>query len=351
MVGFEQRLKWDTNALKWNRNMTDNEKLSAFTIVDFGEVKNNDSDNYDYLVVCDGCTVKYYTDRPEAISESKTNIDNIKKVLKRSKHNYRLKLILIDGDAPLNEDAKLFAEYIDYLASKSLTNSINILGFSKCGVMSFNMPKYYQNPISYHKTNLYTIATPFEGTMMATPNILLKDFSENVHKSIHNERLANLIISSINKRYSNSNDQKHHRFNDISIPNKLDAHTTNNYDPELLQSIFSKANLSAIKRLNTYQNICTRIDDNTFEECLRTANFIGLGLCLTNDFLLHKQADGMVEQNSQQAIEKHLDISSPLLKSSHHAVLTNQRLTSDLIHYVDDTIGEQVDKCLVKKFY
>ena len=42
-----------------------------------------------------------------------------------------LKLFLLDADAPLVEQSKLLASYIEFLASLPNTNSINLVGLSK----------------------------------------------------------------------------------------------------------------------------------------------------------------------------------------------------------------------------
>ena len=136
--------KWDLKTGTWNKNPVLNEYGRSFAIASYETIINN-NDGIDYIIVDQGSRVEDHSKDFYNIKEREVRIDNVIKHYKKCNGNYDIKLFLMDADAPIIEDAKLFAQYIDYLASLLATKSINIIGLSKCSVMNFYVPSFFKN--------------------------------------------------------------------------------------------------------------------------------------------------------------------------------------------------------------
>ena len=95
-----------------------------------------------YIIIANGSRVEDHSKDFINIKESKLRIDNVLTHYKKKNGNYIIKTFLMDADAPIVEDAKLFAKYIDILADRDNTSSINIINLSK---LKFFSPKYIIN--------------------------------------------------------------------------------------------------------------------------------------------------------------------------------------------------------------
>jgi hypothetical protein len=114
------------------------------------------------------------------IDEKIYRMDNVIEHYKNQKGNYIIQCFFIDKDAPIIETAKKFANYIDSLSINPSTKTINIMGVSKCGAMSFYTPRFFKQQESFDKTNIFNVAVPYQGTKFASPDLIIpeiKDFS------------------------------------------------------------------------------------------------------------------------------------------------------------------------------
>ena len=64
---------------------------------------------------------------------------------------------------------------------------------------------------------------------------------------------------------------------------------------------------------------------------------------MVNSIFLDKKSDGLVLVKSQEAVANHIpDLYTKKLKSSHHAVMTIDRIVKEILYVVDDVIDEQI---------
>lgn len=241
----------------------------------------------------------------------------------------------MDADAPIIEDAKLFANYVEKLASLPNTNSVNIVGLSKCSVMNFYVPRFFKNSDTYKKTNIYNIASPYEGTKFAYPKI----FYPEIKRVFKSDILCNTLVKNIYEKISSNS----HMDYDIAIPGGIPAEKLHIYDESFIKNVFCTDNVEAVKRLNSFKNILTSIDSNVRKEAIKTLNFYGIALCLFDKMFFDGKSDGMVYTSSQRKVEDVLDIKSYSIKS-HHDVNSNIRAFNEVLGIVDDTIDEFDDK-------
>lgn len=134
---------------------------------------------------------------------------------------------------------------------------------------------------------------------------------------------------------------------DIAIPNGIPSSKFEVYDESFIKNIFSDSNTKSIKKIMSFKNIVTGIDNNTLKEAIKTMNFTGIGLCILDDLFFENKSDGMVYTKDQRIVEDILNIKSYKLKSSHHDVNSNIRVVNDVLSIVDDTIEESNEKRLI----
>ena len=198
---------------------------------------------------------------------------------------------------------------------------------------------FFSNSNTYNKTNIFNIATPYNGTKLASPLIFYPEVKKVILSKIHNEKLADLIYIKLISMYEGISSNSHMDY-DIAIPGGIPDSKKNVYDESLIKNIFSTNNIDAIKKLNSFKNFLTGIDQNTLKEAITMMNLTGIGLCILNDVFFNKQSDGMVYISSQKKVDNVLDIKSCKLVSAHHDVASNTRVINDVLHVVDDVIDE-----------
>lgn len=347
---IDVKAKWNLIENNWCMNPTHNDKGRAFSFVNYEEIIDDVNKGIDYIILAYGTRVENHSKDFINIKEKAAGIDKIISFYKRSSKNVILKLLLIDADAPIIEDAKLLAQYIDSLSSNDKTNSINLIGVSKCGAMAFNIPKYFQKLTSFYKINIYTVATPFTGTKLASPTIFYPDVKKLISSKLGDNKLADLVYHAIISYYEGICSNSHMDY-DIAMLGGIPYDKLQYYDDSLIKDMFSDANIDAISKISCYRNFVTGIDENTFGEAVKTMNFTGIGLCILNDLFFDKKSDGMVMTDAQRIVESKFvryDLKSHILTSSHHDIASNNRVFSDLLHVVDDTIEEHNDKIKYK---
>lgn len=327
--------KYDLKKQDWNFNFSEKERGKAFSIASYKRITNNDFGKYDYIIFCDGCRLEDHSKDLKTIKENKSGIDKIIKFFENSNRNVIIKLIMIDKDAPLDKDSKILANYVNAIGDKEEINSINLIGLSKCGTMIFNMAKYITNETAKNKTNIYTIATPFEGTLLASTKYFYPKIREVVKSKIKDEKLSNQVIYSLIKFYESISSNSHMDY-DIAMEGGIPKSKYDRYDSNFIKNIFSKENIEGINSINNYQNFTTGIDKDTFKESLKSLNILGIGLCILDEYFMEKGTDGMVSTISQKSVERHIDKPSYHLKSSHHGVFTSDRLTNEYLTQINE---------------
>lgn len=334
--------KWDLTTNSWAEADTKEAKGKSFSVTSYDPIINNDSYDCHYVILCLGCRVENYTKNPSFMKDKNSHVDDVLSFFAGSKHNIIVKLILVDNDAPLREQGKIVAHYIDSISPTPHIKSINVVGHSKGSIMCFDMIKYLTRKSSYRKTNLFTIATPFKGTLVASPKLLYPTFKKVIFSKVTNPTLAESLYQLATYGYTKICSNSHMDY-DIALKDGILQTDLALYDPTLLENIFSKENIAASKAINSYQNICTRIDQDTLSEAKRHGDLTGIGLCISDDILFEgTTSDGMVPLDTQRSIEEHYDepFKSHLLRSAHHSIMSNPRISKDILQIVKDTIEE-----------
>ena len=335
--------KWNNETSKFETSFDLSLSGTAFGVATYEPIKNVASDEYDYIIICSGCRIENFSKDFIGVKESHSGISKFIDYFSNQKRNVIIKLVMLDKDAPLKEQGKLLASQIDLWVGMPEVKTVNVLGHSKAAVMCFDMPKYFRNPLSYSKTNLYTTCSPFNGTIMACPDKLIRKIESVFRERIPSQLLVDFLMKLVISFNDSMNSYSHMDF-DITPLGHISQEYMHLYDPSLIENIFSVENLDAINRIGSYTNFCTKIDNNTLGECLRTANYLGVGLCLLDAVVFDEPSDGMVAYSSQRLVDKHIlnrDFKSVSLVSSHHAFLKSMRLTRSVMNVMEETLEMQ----------
>lgn len=326
--------KWDLEKNDWTQSDNLKDIGRSFAIASYKRII-NDNGKINYIIIDQGSRVEDHSKDFSNIKETEVRIDNVISHYERCNGNYDIKLFLMDADAPIIEDAKLFANYVESLALLPNTNSVNIIGLSKCSVMNFYVPRFFKNRETFKKTNVYNIASPYEGTKFAS----IKIFYPEIREKFRSKSLSNLIIK---KAYEGISSNSHMDY-DIAIPGGIPEEKLHLYDENFIKNVFCTDNVEAVKRLNSFKNILTSIDSSVIKEAIMTGNKQGILMCIFNEMFFEGKSDGMVLTSSQRKVENVLDIKSYSIKS-HHDVNSNIRAFNEVLGIVDDTIDEFDDK-------
>lgn len=333
--------KWDLEKNDWSQSDNLKDIGRSFAIASYKRII-NDNGRINYIIIDQGSRVENHSKDFSTIKETEVRIDNVISHYERCNGNYDIKLFLMDADAPIIEDAKLFAKYVESLALLPDTNSVNIVGLSKCSVMNFYVPRFFKNSETFKKTNVYNIASPYEGTKMASPLVFYPEIRRLVASKVSNEKLAQNISNKLFNVYEGISSNSHMDY-DIAIPGGIPEEKLHLYDENFIKNVFCTDNVEAVKRLNSFKNILTSIDSSVRKEAIMIGNFYGIALCLFDKMFFEGKSDGMVYTSSQRKVEDILDIKSYSIKS-HHDVNSNIKAFNEVLGIVDDTIDEFDDR-------
>ena len=338
--------KWNNETNTWT--IPSSKQIGrSFSLCDYDYILNDPSKGVNYIIVCDGKRLNLHTFDTENIGDKAANMKHIISHYRKQPGNYVIKLFMIDNDAPIIEDAKMLASYIDLLSEKKTTNTVNLLCLSKCGAMSVYIPRFLKLRESFNKTNIYSIAAPYKGTKLASPKLLYPDLHRIVRARLGKGIVSDLVYKSMIEIYEYLCSNSHMDY-DIAVPGEIPQERTYLYDKSFIKDIFDKKNIDALKHINSFTNITTGIDANTLPEAIKTFNINGIGLCLMDELLFDKPSDGMVRVKDQKAIESVIETDSINLQSSHHDVYSNNRTYSEVLDIVDDIIQEYDEKKLIR---
>lgn len=335
--------KWDLETNGWRDIASQADQRKALSIASYRDVIHDESDNgFHYILIADGYRVENLSKNAETISDRKDGIKRVINYFEKKKDNYRIELLLIDNDAPLKEEGKYFASYIDSLAESDRVKSINYIGFSKCGVIGFDMIKYIRTMKGLAKTNIFCVSSPYTGTIMASPKIIEREAKRIIQAKLgendFSKRVLNALLNYYHKILSNS-----HMDFDIALKDGVGDKYLDRYDPSFLNDIFSTDNVLASTKPNHFQNICTVIDAKATRAILKSCDLVGIGLLLLNELFFKEPSDGLVTLRAQQSIEPHINSknnSNNLILSSPHGVLEHP-VANELLDTVDTVIEEK----------
>lgn len=218
--------KWDLEKNDWTQSDNLKDIGRSFAIASYKRII-NDNGKINYIIIDQGSRVENHSKDFSNIKETEVRIDNVISHYERCNGNYDIKLFLMDADAPIIEDAKLFAKYVESLALLPNTNSVNIIGLSKCSVMNFYVPRFFKNRETFKKTNVYNIASPYEGTKFAS----IKIFYPEIREKFRSKPLSNLIIK---KAYEGISSNSHMDY-DIAIPGGIPEEKLHLYDENFIK--------------------------------------------------------------------------------------------------------------------
>ena len=327
--------KWDLNNKTWDINPPKKLYGRSLAISSYKKTINNKR-KINYIIFNYGSRVEDHSKDYIKINKKEAGIKLFLNYF--SGNNYDIKLLLMDADAPIIEAAKYFAKYIEDIANLPTTNTINLIGLSKGGIMNFYIPRFLNNQNTFSKINIFNIATPYEGTKMASPLFLYPEIKKIISKKIHNKKLSNIIYNKLINIYENISSNSHMDY-DIAIADGIPKTKLDNYDERTIKEIFSDKNIAAIKKIKNFKNFVTIIDKNTLKEAILTLNIKGILLCISNNILFNKLSDGMVHISSQQKIDNIINIKSYKLLSTHHDIISNKKALNEVLSIVNNTIS------------
>lgn len=335
--------KWNLKNSSWDKVESHEDRMCAYSIVSYGDVKHDDGGEVNYIIIADGCRVENHTRNPRRILESTAGISNVIQYFENKQGNYRIELILVDKDAPLDEESKRIAHYIDCLSGMDNVKTINFLGFSKCGVLAFNMMKYFKRESSLSKARVYSISSPYRGTVMTSPLYFeqkLKLVVEKIlGKNVLSQKIIEYVVNIYRKTLSNS-----HMDYDIAQVGGVPNSQIGNYDADFLGEIFSCENIEAAKRVAHYENIFTHIERKAIIEAIKSLNIGGLGMILLDKLILEGDSDGLVGLDSQVSIVEHVED----LKYFHLVSVHNSLRMSETSRQILDRVADGIEPKVLK---
>lgn len=336
MAKIEHIVKWNKKTASW-QNPTPENYGNSFSISTYEPILNDPLDKFNYIIIASGSRLERNTTNFTNIDEKIYRMDNVINHYKNQKGNYIIQCFFIDKDAPIIESSKKFSEYIDSISILEGTKTINIMGVSKCGAMSFYIPRFLKYDESFRKLNIFNVAVPYQGTKFASPKLILSESRKFTKKLFGNTPLAKLVYQKLKSLYLDGCSYSHMDY-DIALENTIGGPQKALYDKNFLKNIFTSENINAINEINRFQNFTTQIDKWTLPEAIKTLNTWGISLCILNDIFFNGQADGLVPYESQKSVDDYTQQESIHLPSSHHDVNTNIRVCNQILNEIDKTI-------------
>ena len=338
--------KWDLSNNSWYDPYTEEERGKSLSLVSLKSVETDESYNYEYFIFCPGIRLENVSKDSKTVSDKAGDIDKAIKYFSKLDKNIHMKLLLLDNDAPLKEESVFLGNHIESISSNPHINSINVIAHSQGAALAFNSLKYIRKPLALSKTNLFTTAVPFKGTIMASPLYLYPRLEDIIKNKISNEFLVQRLMEGLTKLYESFSSNSHMDY-DIAIPGGANS----KYDKSFIKNLLSEENISMISKINSYHNIYTKIESDTFKKCLKTGDLTGMVLCLIDDIVFTEKSDGIVPLSSQQALEKlnPEGLKIHQVKSSTNNIFGNVQDAYEVFSIINDEIDETKEKAYYKK--
>lgn len=295
-----------------------------------------------------------YSNTGKSAQSSGWGISTFLSVIDNCGSKIKVENILLDNDAPLEEQAKIIAKHINELKENNKCKKINILGISKCGCISVALLKYLDET-NLGKLNIMAYSAPYRGTIYASPVSLYNKVDEVIN-SIPQELLDKIVpfLKKIKPREMEGYRQtelsrtiknihwrlfsKSHMDYDISSIDEdgVPRRHKNKYDEKFLTELFDKNTLSMLKKVK-FTNITTYCTENTLRQAIMTRNINAIMLYLSDKTIFAgKLSDGMVELTSSRYIEeiceKHnINISKLKVSDGHHDISTDAEIIKKVV--------------------
>ena len=331
--------KWDIKKGIWTETSEkDARKGKALTLVDFGNIIHDKNKGLNYIIIADGCRLDNHSRDGETVDADKIGITNVINYFEKRNQNYRIGLWLVDQDAPLKEQSRMTASLISSIAEKEYTITVNFIGLSKCGLIAFDMAKYLVSPEARSKTRIYSVSAPYKGALVAGPLLFQEQVSKLVTARIGQNAMSQKVVDEIMHYYYDKHSCSHMEL-DISLPEGIPKGFLNYYDSSFLENIFQERNIVGSNRVVHFENICTKIGDDTFKETMRAGNFDELGMFILDKLIYGGASDGLVSLESQQEFDSRVPKmpKSRIITSTHH-ILKTPVYANQLLEVVDDNM-------------
>ena len=335
---------------EWHECRSDYEKGRCASIVEYKSPLKSSEEEVNYVIIACNRTLESITENCDTVSGSELSMNKIYEWFSNQGYNYRLQLFLMDADAPIREDAKLLAQYIDTLAINPKTKSVSLIGISECGAMSFYVPRFFASEDSYEKTNVITVGTPFNGTITHSPQRIYELIEDRINDTRFGDTIFTEKVSGIIKSVYRKMRIASHRFYDVALRNAIPNTKLKFYDASFIREIFLAENLRAIEKLQSYKNFVLRINDEVIAKAIRSRNITSLKNCLMDRILFDgKDSDGMVSVESQKTVKYFLgEIGMGEVLYATNNVLEEDAF-NQILSYVSGTIKKQVSVDEIQK--
>lgn len=335
--------KYDKNDKKWRECRSVYELGRCVSIVEYRPIIKNIEDGINYVIVAFNTTLEAITENYEVVSGSELSMNRVYEYFNNENDNYSVQLFLMDADAPIREDANKLAEYIDTLSLNPKTKSTNLIGISECGAMSFYVPRFFKAEDSYKKTNIYTVGTPFNGTITYSPKIIDELIKDRIISRFGDTSFSKILQKRITAIYKDMLASSH-RYHDVAVMGGIPSDKLEFYDASFIMGMFTKENLLAIRKLRNYKNFILQMNSKVVMETVKKHNKPSLKYCLMDSVLFGgNSSDGVVPINSQESVKEYLgDIVTNEVLHSTHNVLENETALNQVLAVVSDTIKKQV---------
>lgn len=372
--------KYNLETEKWG-DVSD-EQGKAFSVVKFNtefgkRAQATDGNNmgsfccastFEYIILMNGTRKENYSKMGKSSKITGWGTGNFLPIIDKMDSRVKVINILVDNDAPLEEQSKVIAKYINSLKENNDCKKIHVLGMSKCGCMAVAMLKYL-NDNNLDKLNIMAYSAPYLGTIFASPILLYKKADEiidSIPRPLSDKLIPLLNRIKLQEMEENNENgiahfiknihwnvfSKSHMDYDISdakengVPKKYESR----YDSKFLKELFSAETLDMLSKVK-FTNITTYCTENTLRKALESKDFnIAMLYLADKTIFAEKISDGMVELSSSKYIEevckeKGINIGKLEIPDGHHAISGDpeiiRRVVEDLIMHKDRNIERE----------
>lgn len=270
--------KYDKNDKKWCECRSVYELGRCASIVEYRPIIKETEDGINYVIVAYNTTLEVISENYDVVSGNELSMNRVYEYFNKENDNYSVQLFLMDADAPIRGDANKLAEYIDTLSLNPKTKSINLIGISECGAMSFYVPRFFKVEDSYKKTNLTTVGTPFNGTITYSPKRIYELIKDRIISRFGDTPFSEVLQKGMISLYK-SMLASSHRYHDVAVMGGIPSDKLEFYDASFIMGMFTKENLLAIKKLQSYKNFILQINSKVVMEAVKKHNKTSLKYC------------------------------------------------------------------------
>lgn len=313
---------------KWNNTLwdipNDSNRGRSFSICRQDFIINNPRyENYNVIIIADGSRVEDHSKENFEIKQKKGHINVVINHYKNLNENTKILSLYMDADAPIKEQSRLFARYIETFFSSNV-NKISIIGISKCALLNMYVPRFISEESVISKLNIVNIAGPYKGALLASPKFLEEKLLNVFGNTIIGKKITNSMMGIVYSISSNS-----HMDYDIAKPGGVPNEAINLYDETFIKDLFSNDNINSLKKCESFTNYATSISKTSIKNSIRNMDYAGVGLLILSKILYDNESDGFIPTEDQIVFEdtKHLETS--------HSILTNNKAIEIILNDLD----------------